>query len=101
MNITDILIQSHIVSEGELTHKQVEMLMKILEENTQFEEIISMLETSGHEVFHKHSNSLNIGRFNSLEVNEDSEDFLQSLEGLVEQFKEQDKQQPNKQKIKN
>ena len=88
MELTDIMIRSHIVAEGKLDDKQLTEVMKILEENPQFEDVLDVLKTNGIEVFHKHSNDLEISRFNSTLVKEDDEDFLKALEELVDQFKE-------------
>ncbi len=101
MEITDIILESHIVSDGELTKEQLKEIEKLLENSSDvtLEHIVQVLEKGGHTVFQKHAHCLRINGFNSQVINEENEDYLDSLNELVKGFDKQSTQQPNEQTV--
>lgn len=101
MEITDIILESHIASEGEFTEEQLKEIEKLLENSTEvnLEQIVEVLTKGGHKVFQKHGHSMQITNFKSEEINEESEDFLNSFSELINKFSDQSIQQPNTKKI--
>jgi hypothetical protein len=102
MELTDILLESHIVSEGQITKEQLKEIEQLLENATEvtLEEIAEVLENGGHKVIQKHAHSLQVGEFNSQIVNEENPDFLLAIGELVNNFKDQTIRQPNDQKVR-
>ncbi|MEE9439414.1 MAG: hypothetical protein V3V14_10470 [Saprospiraceae bacterium] len=101
MEITDIILESHIVSEGILTKEQIDEIEELLENPTEvtLEEIAEVLEKGGHNVFQKHAHKLHVSNVNSQIINEESEDFLNVVSELVKNFDNQSTEQPHSQKI--
>ncbi len=101
MEITDILLESHIVSEGEFTEEQLKEIEKLLENPTEvnIEQIVEVLRKGGHKLIQKHAHSMQVANFNSQTINEENEDFLNEFSELVNKFSDQLTQQPNTQKV--
>lgn len=85
MEITDIVIQSHIVSEGNLTAEQLIKLEQLIEgnPNVTFEEITNMLKEQGLNIVHQHSNDLEVGMMKQSTINENDLDYLELISDLV------------------
>lgn len=101
MEITDILLESHIVTKGELTKKQLKQIEQLLKNPTEvnLEQIAKILVEGGHELIQKHAHSMQIGGYKSMKMNEESEDFLETIAELVNNFDDQSTQQSDTQKI--
>lgn len=98
MEITDMVIRSHIVSVGKFTDEQLKTVNDLIKSNPTFDNIVQLLESNEHEIIHQHSNDLEIDNIKTIAINEDDEDFLSALEKAVSKFN-QSKQQPNNEKI--
>ncbi|KKN51926.1 hypothetical protein LCGC14_0617630 [marine sediment metagenome] len=101
MEITDIILESHIVSEGKLTKEQTDEIEELLENATEvnLEQIAQVLEKGGHKLVKKHAHTLDVSEFNSYIINEENEGYLDIVSELVKNFDKQSTKQPNTQKI--
>lgn len=101
MEITDIILESHIVSEGKLTKEHIDEIEQLLENATEvnLEQIAEVLEKGGHKLIKKHAHKLNVSNVSSQVINEEDEDFLNVISELVNNFDKQTTQQPDDQKI--
>lgn len=101
MEITDIVLESHIVTQGKFTNEQLKKIDQLLTDptNVTLDQITKVLEKDGHKIIKKHAHTLEVSEFNTFKRNEENEEFLSELGNLVSKFTNQPTQQPNEQKI--
>lgn len=101
MKITDIILESHIVSEGQFTKEQLKEIEKLLENATEvnLEQIVEVLEKGGHKVIQKHGHELQVSGYSTQVVNKENQDFVNVVSELVKTFEEELTQQPNTQPV--
>ncbi len=98
MEITDIKLESHIVSEGKFTEEQLKEIEQLLETPTEvnLKQIAEVLEKGEHNLIQVHAHSMQISNFDSQTINEENSDYLDRLQEIVNQF---NPQQDNKKKV--
>lgn len=101
MKLTDIVLESHIVSEGELNDKQMDEIEQLLENATEvnLNQIAQVLENNGHKVIRKHAHSIKASSVNTQIINEENEDFLIELGEMVKNKNSQSTQQDPSTKV--